>query len=143
LFGGYKGFIRKKAQIDGISVKQIDGLLPDLPDGTRLAILSIKYNASGETFYCPEHAGKDEIKTLSSRITKITGKYGSYIDSLYFHTEGQVIGNGGDGGHVNIDFHIKDDWFLLYLRGYHGSVLDWFTPVIARFKDARWEDLED
>ena len=136
LYGGYKGFIRKFAKVNGISVVKEGKYIPSDVD-TSLATLSMKFDAGDAVFYAPKGGGTD-IKAVSSRIARISGKAGSYVDSLYFHANGQAIGDGGPGGQ-QFDFTIPEDYFFLYLRGYHGAVLDWFAPVIAKFKNASWE----
>ncbi|MEJ2046417.1 MAG: hypothetical protein P8X74_23205 [Reinekea sp.] len=136
IYGGNEGFVRNHMTISGVCIKAESDDIP-IFFGT-LASLNISYKQDGKGNYACPGSPSAPFSQLTGRVTKLSGQSGKYVDKLVFHTVGQDIGTGGEGG-SGFEYPITDDWFLLYLKGYHGKILDWFIPVVARFKETLWE----
>lgn len=77
---------------------------------------------NGTTHEFPKHGGSGgdpHVVTLNDNeyITKISGKYGSRVDSITIHTNTQDIGPfGGDGGSADYIYEAPDGYEII---GFH------------------------
>ncbi|WP_306350802.1 jacalin-like lectin [Flavobacterium sp. '19STA2R22 D10 B1'] len=99
--------------------------------GSWIDAIQIAYtDANGKeerTAKCGGNGGTEQILKLAKEecITKVSGRYGSYIDSIIFETNlGKKYTFGGPGGHTNFTFTVPNKMNFAGFTGRSGSFVD-------------------